>query len=202
MKWANLIDHLDRRDVLWCRVWLVAAAVALTGGCETPSPNVISRNYSRREGVPIDPPRKLTGEYDDAAAGGQLFKMYCGTCHNARPLGERPFSNYHVALTHMRDQAYLTGKEYRQIMYFLRRWDNVGPPTPSVEPSPKRFGFSQPVAELRGESRAADSAPPPPSGPGPWQQGGGEGPPPSRPPGGAAIPPPQPPLSDLPAPIN
>ena len=127
--------------------------------------------------MPVDPPRELTGTYDDAAAGGQLFKLYCGSCHNARPLGERPFSNYHVAMTHMRDQAYLTGKEYRQLMYFLRRWDNVGPPTPDVEPSPKRSVFSQPISELRGEP-AAGGAAPPPAGPGPFQPlGAADGPP-------------------------
>ncbi|HZW32673.1 MAG TPA: c-type cytochrome [Isosphaeraceae bacterium] len=138
----------------------------------------------------MDPPRHLTGTYDDAATGGQLFQQYCGSCHNARPLGERPFSNYHVALTHMRDQAYLTGKEYRQIMYFLRRWDDVGPPTPTVEPSPKRLIFSQPISELRNEPPAAGSgsgsgsssgsgapAAPPPPGSGPWAQPGAVAPP-------------------------
>lgn len=199
---TDTMNHRERREVLR-RLGMVAVMVALAGGCETPSAQTISRNYSRREGVPIDPPRVLSGAADDCAEGGRLFKLYCGSCHNARPLGERPFSNYHVALTHMRDQAYLTGKEYRQIIYFLRRWDDVGPRTPPVEPSPKRFIFSQPIAELRGESKAADSAPPP-TGPGPWQPAGpgGAGVIPSQPPGGAGIRPPQPPPSSLPAPID
>jgi hypothetical protein len=178
---------MDRR----CRrLWWVAVVGLLSSGCETPSAHTISRNYTRREGLPVDPPRHLTGTYDDAATGGQLFQQYCGSCHNARPLGERPFSNYHVALTHMRDQAYLTGKEYRQIMYFLRRWDDVGPPTPTVEPSPKRLIFSQPISELRNEppaagagsgsgSGAAAVAAPPPTGSGPWAQPGAVAPPPS-----------------------
>src|SRR5689334_10781451 len=110
-----------------CRsIGLLAMVAALMAGCEVPSPNSMSRNYTQREGIPVDPPRVVSKVQDDAAAGGELFRLYCGSCHNARPLAERPFSNYHVALTHMRDQAYLTGKEYRQIMYFLRRWDNVG----------------------------------------------------------------------------
>jgi hypothetical protein len=92
-------------------------------------------------------------------------------------LGERPFSNYHVALTHMRQQAYLTGKEYRQIMFFLRRWNDLGEPTPPVGPTPKRFVFSQPISELRGEPAAAGpAAAPPPPGAGPFRQpapGGG-----------------------------
>jgi hypothetical protein len=180
---------------------LVVVVVVLVAGCETPSPHTISRNYSVRESMPVDPPRQVTGEYDDAAAGGQLFKMYCGSCHNARPLGERPFSNYHVAVTHMRDQAYLTGKEYRQIMYFLRRWHDVGPPTPPVEPSPKRSVFPQPIAELRGESPTARPAAPP-TGRGPFQVGDQAGGPPSRQPDATGVPAAQPIPSPLPDPSN
>ena len=135
-----------------------------------------------------------------------MFKQYCGSCHNARPLGERPFSNYHVAMSHMRDQAYLTGKEYRQLVYFLRRMDNVGPPTPPVGPSPKRFVFSQPIAELRGEAtKAAPNPPPPPTGPGPWQPPvatGGAGAAPPQPSAGAGAAPLQPPLPAPPSPLD
>ncbi len=173
---------------------LTAGAAALVAGCQTPSPHTITRNYTFREGVPVDPPRIVTPAQDDCAAGGELFKQYCGSCHNARPLGERPFSNYHVAMTHMRDQAYLTGKEYRQLMYFLRRWDNVGPPTPPVEPSPKRLVFSQPIAALRGDAaKASPPAAPPPAGPGPWQRSGVGG-------GGAASPPAPAPAPATPSP--
>jgi hypothetical protein len=157
--------------------------LALAWGCEMPSAHTFSRNYGLRQEVPVDPPRMTPLAEDECVEGGRLFKYYCGSCHNARPLGERPLSNYHVAIAHMRDQAYLTGKEYRQIIMFLRRWQEVGPPTPAVEPSPKRLIFSQPIAELRPESpRGA----PPPNRPGAWQnpgtsrtpaplQGGGSG---------------------------
>src|SRR5262249_54916177 len=117
--------------------------------------------------------------------------------------------NYHVALTHMRDQAYLTGKEYRQIMYFLRRWDNVGPATPPVEPSPKRFVFSQPISELRGDASRSGSpaAPPPPTRPGPRPgpaAPGGTGGSPAQPaPGpGPAAAPSQPSATNLPPPLE
>jgi hypothetical protein len=186
-------------------VGLLAAAAALVAGCQTPSPHTISRNYSLREGVPVDPPRIISEAQDDCAAGGRLFKLYCGSCHNARPLGERPFSNYHVALTHMRDQAYLTGKEYRQLMYFLRRWDNVGPPTPPVEPSPKRFVFAQPIPEFRGEMSQPATPAPPPAGPGAWQQSGAPGAAGTaapRPPGGPGAAPAQSPAQGLPAPLD
>jgi hypothetical protein len=193
---------MDRRRQR-LRTALAAVIVVLVAGCEAISPHTISRNYSQREHLPVDPPRRPSGTYDDFVAGGRLFQQYCGSCHNARPLSERPFSNYHVALTHMRDQAYLTGKEYRQLIVFLRRMDNVGPPTPEVEPSPKKMVFSQPISELKGESSSAGPAPPP-SGPGPWQrvsagEGAAAG---AQPPGASSIPPPRSPLPELPAPID
>jgi hypothetical protein len=184
------MDRLETRKAL--RPLFVGIVAALMTGCETPSAHTISRNFGLRGDLPVDPPRDGPESEDDCLEGGRLFKLYCGSCHNARPLGERPFSNYHVALTHMRSQAYLTGKEYRQIMMFLRRWDNVGPPTPPTEPSPKRFIYSQPISQLREEPPAASSpAPVPPPGSGPWK--------PDRPVGAAA---PAQPAPDLPAPLQ
>jgi hypothetical protein len=133
--------------VVWAIAWVI--------GCQTPSAHTTSRDYAQR-GVPVDPPLPTGHEFDDPAmVGGRLFKLYCASCHNARPLSERPFSNYEVAVAHMRDQAYLTGKEYRQIIHFLRRWHDVGPATPDIEPSPKRLTFSQPISELRENAAAA-----------------------------------------------
>jgi hypothetical protein len=140
----------DRKIAIVLLLGLGAACAAVGAGCwQTPSPHTFSRNYAYRE-FPVDPPPGCPPEqFDDYVHGGQLFKMYCGACHNARALGERPFSNYEVAMAHMREQAYLTGKEYRQLIHFLRRWQDIGPPTPDVPPSPKRFFFSQPITELR-----------------------------------------------------
>jgi hypothetical protein len=159
---------------------VVALAAALVQGCGTPSAHTISRNYGLRGDIPVDPPWPRTAAEDDCVTGGRLYKQYCGSCHNARPLGERPFANYEVAIAHMRDQAYLTGKEYRQIIQFLRRWDNIGPPTPAVEPSPKRLIFSQPISEP-GQNSSPPPPPGPPAGGGAWQK-------PSAPPVGAAVP--------------
>jgi hypothetical protein len=127
-----------------------------------PSAHTVSRVYQYGD-HPVDPPGECDGgTYDDSVTGGRLFQMYCGACHNARPLGERPFANSAVAVAHMREQAYLTGKEYRQIIHFLRRWHDVGPPTPEVEPTPKRFFFAQPILELR--PQPADKPKPPAGG--------------------------------------
>jgi hypothetical protein len=52
----------------------------------------------------------------------------------------------------MRVRANLTGKEYAKLMEFLRRWHDVPPPTPPTAPPPKRFIFSQPIAELRDQT--------------------------------------------------
>lgn len=131
----------------------VLAATAATAGCWlTPSAHTISRNYSVGD-APIDPPREAGAHHDDYVQGGKLFQWYCGACHNARALSERPFSNYEVATAHMREQAYLTGKEYRQLIHYLRRWHDVGPPTPEVELSPRRFFPTQPIRELRPEEK-------------------------------------------------
>src|SRR5688572_9326599 len=101
-------------------VGLVALACSACGSAQ--SAHTASRNYSLGT-APQDPPGDSAGHsYDDYLSGGRIFQMYCGACHNARPLAERPFSNYEVASAHMREQAYLTGKEYRQLIHFLRRW--------------------------------------------------------------------------------
>jgi hypothetical protein len=200
MKGTDTMNRLASRDALR-RLGLAAVVIALTGGCETPSAHTFSRNYGLRQELPVYPPRPHSQAEDDCANGGRLFKLYCGSCHNARPLGERPFSNYQVAVAHMRDQAYLTGKEYRQIIMFLRRWDNVGPPTPSVDPGPKRFVYSQPISELKGDSPAAGAPPLPPSGPGPFQGPGAASVPSSRQPAAAGAGASQEPSSGLPAPI-
>jgi hypothetical protein len=191
---------LERRDA-WRRLGLAAVVFAVAAGCDTPSAHTFSRNFGLREDLPVDPPSDPSRFEDDCAEGGRLFKNYCGSCHNARPLGERPFANYQVAVAHMRNQAYLTGKEYRQIIMFLRRWDNVGPPTPPVGPSPKRFVFSQPISELKKETQPVVSAPPPPAGEGPFQPPAAAEPPEGGPSGARNVPPPRP-ASALPNPIE
>jgi hypothetical protein len=99
--------------------------------------------------------------FEDALTGGEVFAMYCNQCHNARALGERPLANYQNAVAHMRVRANLTGKEYAKLMAFLQRWHDVPSPTPpaSVEPSPKRLIFPQPIAELREEPKPATGGP-------------------------------------------
>jgi hypothetical protein len=87
--------------------------------------------------------------YEDSLTGAQVFTMYCGYCHNAPTLAERPFSNYQNVAAHMRVRANLTGKEYAKLTEFLRRWADVPPPNPPLEPSPKKLIFSQPTPELR-----------------------------------------------------
>jgi hypothetical protein len=78
--------------------------------------------------------------YEDSLTGGQVFTMYCGYCHNAPSLAERPFSNFQNVAAHMRVRANLTGKEYAKLVEFLRRWNDVpGPPPPPANPPPHRL---------------------------------------------------------------
>jgi hypothetical protein len=93
--------------------------------------------------------------YEDSLTGGQVFTMYCSYCHNAPSLAERPFSNFRNVAAHMRVRANLTGKEYAKLMEFLRRWHDIPPPTPPVEPSPKRLIFGREIQELRPKEQAA-----------------------------------------------
>jgi hypothetical protein len=94
--------------------------------------------------------------YEDSLTGGQVFTMYCSSCHYAPSLAERPFSNFQNVAAHMRVRANLTGKEYAKLLEFLRRWHDVPPPHPDVEPSPKRLIFSQPIPELREQNKDKD----------------------------------------------
>ena len=87
--------------------------------------------------------------YEDTLTGGQIFTMYCSYCHNAPSLAERPFASYKNVASHMRVRANLTGKEYAKLIDWLRRWHDVPPSHPPVEPSPKRLIFAQQIAELR-----------------------------------------------------
>ena len=97
--------------------------------------------------------------------------MYCSYCHNAPSLAERPYSQFRNVAAHMRVRANLTGKEYAKLMEFLRRWNDVPPPTPPLAPSPSRLIFSQPMSELRPEEPkqppgpAAGRGPKPPAAP-------------------------------------
>ena len=95
--------------------------------------------------------------YEDSLTGGQVFAMYCSYCHNAPALAERPFSNFQNVASHMRLRANLTGKEYAKVVEFLRRWHDVPPPTAPPAPSPKRFTYSQPIAELREQTTPPQS---------------------------------------------
>ena len=87
--------------------------------------------------------------YEDSLTGGQVYSMYCGYCHNAPPISERPFSNFQNVAAHMRVRANLTGKEYAKLMEFLRRVQDVPPLDSHEGPSPKRMIFGQPIPELR-----------------------------------------------------
>jgi hypothetical protein len=110
-------------------------------------------------------PAKESCCYEDNLTGGQIFAMYCNYCHNPPSLAERNFANFRNVAAHMRVRANLTGKEYAKLMEFLRRWNDIPPPSPPPAPSPKLFFFSQPISELRPQTPAQQPAAAPASPP-------------------------------------
>jgi hypothetical protein len=141
----------------------MALGASLTAvGCLNTAPDF--SNYARGPAplrTPSPAAEESCGSYEDSLTGGQVFDMYCSYCHNAPSLAERPYSQFRNVAAHMRVRANLTGKEYAKLEEFLRRWNDVPPPNPPVEPSPKRLIFSQPMNELREQKPAPEAAPNP-----------------------------------------
>ena len=155
-----MMPTLGRRYIAWAGL----AGLLLSGGfgvvgCRNTPVDLQTSPAPLRE-----PPPKLAQatSYEDSLTGGQVFAMYCSSCHNARPLAERPFSNYQNVAAHMRVRANLTGKEHAALMAFLRRWHDVPPPNPPIEPPPKRFFFNQPIPEQEEEIPTPKPMPPVP----------------------------------------
>jgi hypothetical protein len=159
---------------------LVLFGLAAAGCYNSP----VDRSDHSQGPAPLRMPSPFKGGrcYEDSLEGHEIFEMYCAACHNARPLAERPFSNYQNVAQHMRVRANLTGKEYAKLIAWMRRWNDIPPPVQKEEPPPKRLIFSQPIAELRGQqprtaadlpagprpgflSEAASGQPPPGTGP-------------------------------------
>jgi hypothetical protein len=150
---------MRNRRIPWAAgVGLFAAGLVTLAGCfHTP----VETSEFARGPAPLRMPSpardaEKCGCYEDSLTGGQVFTMYCGYCHNAPSLAERPFSNYQNVAAHMRIRANLTGKEYAKLVEFLRRWHDIPPPHPAEKPSPKRFYFAQPIPELRPQSAGKD----------------------------------------------
>jgi hypothetical protein len=143
---------------------LVAAGLLACVGCYHTQPDYSDYAQGpapRRMPSPaVEAEAEESCSYEDSLTGGKVFAMYCGYCHNAPSLAERPFSNFQNVAAHMKVRANLTGKEYAKLQEFLRRWHDVPPPHPTEEPSPKRFVFSQPLNELRDKTDAENGGAP------------------------------------------
>ena len=145
-------------------LWIAGLIVAAAGGLAAPGcyhTPVDDSDYAKGP-APLRMPSPAMERaccYEESLTGGQVFDMYCSYCHNAPALAERPFSNFRNVAAHMRVRANLTGKEYAKLMEFLERWHDMPPSHPPVEPSPKRFFFSQPIPELRPQQSGSGAAP-------------------------------------------
>lgn len=123
--------------------WVLMVMACCMGCAGLDSAHTWSRDHSLRRML-TEPPTSQPYKYDERTDGGTLYKQHCSRCHNGRPLGERSFSQNEVSLAHMRNFSGLTGEEYRKILQYMRRWHGVGPATPDLETSPKRFFFDHP----------------------------------------------------------
>ena len=150
----------NTRLLQWTSWTAVAATVITLFGCQN-TPVDTSQYAQGPAPLRMPSPAPDGCSYEDSLTGGEVFAMYCGACHNARSLAERPFSNYKNVAQHMRTRANLTGKEYAKLVAWLRRWHDVPPPHPPLEAGPKRLTFSQPITELRPQPQAAPEAIPP-----------------------------------------
>ncbi len=52
--------------------------------------------------------------------GAQLWPQICGTCHNARPGGERSPAEWDTIMMHMRSVANLPAEDAQAILVFLK----------------------------------------------------------------------------------
>jgi mono/diheme cytochrome c family protein len=52
--------------------------------------------------------------------GAELWPQVCGTCHNARPGGERSPAEWDTIMMHMRSVANLPAEDAQAIMVFLK----------------------------------------------------------------------------------
>ena len=148
---------------------------AVTAGCQASSALPKDRVQGTRVASPefVNGPAPLrtpspaqaigSERFEDSLTGGEVYQMYCASCHNRRPMFERPFASYQNVAAHMRTRDNLSGKEYEKLVAWMRRVQDAPLPGPDTGPSPKRSVFSQPIPELRGE----DGPPPPPPVAGP-----------------------------------
>jgi hypothetical protein len=160
MQGPTMLDILRRCARSKISLFVCGAVCLAVLGCQNTPVNLENGPAPLREPSPAAADEAVS--YEDSLTGGQVFAMYCSSCHVARSLAERPFASYRNVAMHMRVRANLTGKEYAKVLAFLRRWHDVPPPHPAVEPPPKRFFFNQPIPELQEEIPAPKPMPPVP----------------------------------------
>lgn len=52
--------------------------------------------------------------------GARLWAPYCGSCHNARPQGERSPAEWDTIMMHMRVRANLPAQDSRALLEYLK----------------------------------------------------------------------------------
>ncbi len=88
----------------------LVAAAALVAGCQ-------SNNGGATAGETLE--MQVASE-DTGLSGAQLWAQTCVHCHNSRSPASYSDTEWAIAMNHMRQQAHLTGDEYRKILEFLQ----------------------------------------------------------------------------------
>ena len=89
----------------------LGAAAALVPGCQ-------SNNGEPRAGETLE--NMEVASADTGLSGAQLWAQTCIHCHNSRSPASYSDAEWNIAMSHMRQQAHLTGDQYRKILEFLR----------------------------------------------------------------------------------
>ena len=89
----------------------LGAAATLFAGCQ-------SGNGGPRAGDTLE--NMEVASADTGLSGAQLWAQTCIHCHNSRSPASYSDTEWNIVMNHMRQQAHLTGGQYRKILEFLQ----------------------------------------------------------------------------------
>ena len=95
-------------------VLAIGVPVALMTGCQSNAQQVDSAGSSE------DSTTTKLVQANTGLSGAQLWAQTCAHCHNSRSPASNSDAKWELTVSHMRQQAYLTGEQTRKILNFLK----------------------------------------------------------------------------------